>query len=110
MFYIKQNDTSPAIRATLKRPLADGTEAVVNLTGASVRFLMSRECDSEAKVAAAGSIVNAEGGIVEYQWVAGDTDTADTFRAEFEVTYSDNTIETFPNRAYQHVRIAPELG
>ena len=35
-FNIKQNDTSPSIRATLK----DGSNAAVDLTGASVNFHM----------------------------------------------------------------------
>ena len=48
-FFIKQNDTSPALKATLK----DGLDAAVDLTGASVRFHMRPTGDTTAKVDAA---------------------------------------------------------
>ena len=32
-----------------------------------------------------------------YDWQEGDTDTAGTFFAEFEVTNANGTKETFPN-------------
>ena len=62
-FFIKQNDTSPALKATLK----DGLDAVVDLTGASVRFHMRPTGDTTAKVDAAAVIENADNGIVYYK-------------------------------------------
>lgn len=48
---------------------------------------------------------------VRYDWIAGDTDTAGTFEAEFEVTYSDSTIETFPNDGTNiAIKITPEIA
>lgn len=105
-FWIKQNDTAPAIQATLKD--ADGN--VVDLTGATVRFHM-RASDDTTKVDAAASITSPPtGGIVSYGWVAADTDTEGRYRAEFEVTYSDGTIETFPNSEYIIVLIMDDIA
>lgn len=46
---------------------------------------------------------------LSYQRVAGDTDTAGVCRAEFEVTYSDGKIETFPNSEYIQINVMPDL-
>lgn len=106
MFYIKQNDTSPAIQATLK----DVDGAVVPLAGATVRFHMRKQGATTAKVDAAAVIVNDVGGIVRYNWVAADTNTVGTYQAEFEVTYSDNTVETFPNASYLKVKVIDDIA
>lgn len=97
-FIIKQNDTSPAIRQELT---SDGE--VVDLSGASVSFIMEGKFDRTA------SIVDAAAGLVSYSWQAGDTATAGEFRSEWEVTFSDGKVETFPNAGYITIDIRPEL-
>jgi len=105
-FYIKQNDTAPALRATLK----DGDENVVDLTDASVRFHMKAIDGSTVKTDDVASIVTpATDGVVQYNWIADDTDTVGSFHAEFEVTYSDTTVETFPNNGYIRVEITDDI-
>lgn len=105
-FYVKQNDTAPSIRATLK----DSDNTVINLTGATVRFHMRTIGGTTAKVDSAATVVSpATSGVVQYDWVAADTDTVGTYQAEFEVTYSDGTIETFPNNGYIVVEITDDI-
>lgn len=105
-FHIKQNDTSPSIRATLK----DGSGAVINLTDAVVRFHMRLVGATTTKTDSAASIVSpATGGIVQYDWVAADTNTVGSYQAEFEVTFGDNSIETFPNNGYIRVEITDDI-
>jgi hypothetical protein len=106
MFYIKQNDTSPAIRVIVKD--ADGV--VINVTGASVMFHMTEIGSSTPAVDAAGAVVDGTAGVIEYQWETGDTADAGNYNAEFQVTYVDSTIETFPNNTYIKVKITPELS
>lgn len=103
-FYVKQNDTSPAMLATLQ----DAEGNAVNLTGATVRFHM-RSVGGNPVVDAAATIVTPLSGIVRYNWVAADTDTAGTYQAEFEVTYADASIETFPNDGYIVVQIIDDI-
>jgi 5-hydroxyisourate hydrolase-like protein (transthyretin family) len=105
-FYIKQNDTSPAMLATLQN--ASGT--AIDLTGASVRFHMRTVNGSASVVSAAATIVTAASGIVRYSWAAGDTATVGTYQAEFQVTYADATIETFPNDSYISVQIVDDIA
>lgn len=106
MFYIKQNDTSPAIQATLKD--VDGN--VVDLSGATVRFHMRKQGATTAKVDAAATIVDDIGGVVRYNWTSANTDTVGTYQAEFEVTYSDETVETFPNATYLKVKVVDDIA
>lgn len=104
-FFIKRNDTGPSIAGTLERP--DGT--AVDLTGATIRFHMRVKGSGTAKVDAAATIVSAAAGSVKYDWQSGDTDTAGFFQAEWEVTYSDGTIETFPNYEFQEIQIFEDI-
>ena len=104
-FWIRQGDTSPAYEAILK----DDKGKAVDITGASVRFHM-RARGGETKVATSATVVDGPAGKVSHGWSAEDTDTPGAFEAEFEVTYSDGTIETYPNRRYLEVRITAEIA
>lgn len=105
-FYIKQNDTSPFLLATLK----DGNGNLIDLTAASVRFHMRAVGASTAAVDAAAVVVDEDQGSVKYEWQAANTATAGTFEAEFEVTYSGGAIETFPNDGHIRVIITDDLA
>ena len=105
--YIKQNDTSPTLDAILTD--ADGN--VVDVTAASVRFHMQKIGATTLKVDAAATVVDGAAGHVRYTLQAGDTDTPGSYKAEYEVTFLDGSIETFKNTPDQlRVVITPELG
>tara|TARA_R100000654_G_scaffold1381_2_gene5046 strand:+ start:20054 stop:20377 length:324 start_codon:yes stop_codon:yes gene_type:complete len=105
-FNIKQNDTSPQIAATLK----DGSGNARDITGASVRFHMRRIGAASASVTSDATILVASAGTVKYAWQTGDTSTAGSFQAEFQVTFADGGIETFPNDGSIAIDITPELA
>ena len=104
-FYVKQNDTSPAMLATLQD--ADGN--AINLTGATVRFHMRAVGSTQVVVDQAATVVTPLEGIVRYNWAADDTDTIGSYQAEFEVTYFDASIETFPNDGYIRVEVIDDI-
>lgn len=103
-FYIKKDDTSPALRATM----TDGENNAINITDATVVFRMYT-LDGVEKVNSSCSIIDGAAGIVEYVWQAGDTDTTGTFRGEWQVTYTDSTIEKFPNNDYASIVVVADL-
>lgn len=106
-FYIKQNDTTPAIKATLK----DGDGTVINLTDATVNFHMRKVGSSTTNVDASATIVSpATSGIVQYSWSGSDTANTGLYSAEFEVIYGDGRIETFPNSDYIRVEILDDIA
>lgn len=105
-FYVKQNDTSPSMLATLQ----DAEGNVINLNGATVRFHMRPISSQTVTVDEAATIVTALDGLVRYDWKAADTATIGSYQAEFEVTYADTTVETFPNDGYIRVEIISDIA
>lgn len=105
-FYIKQNDTSPAMLATLQD--ADGN--AVNITGSAVRFHMRPIGSTQATIDQAAVIVTPLSGIVQYNWQASDTAAVGSYQVEFEVTYADASVETFPNDGYIRVEITDDIA
>lgn len=102
-FTIKQNDTSPSLLYDLN--LVDGQ----SLTGATVRFHMA-QADGTVVVDAAGDVYNVTEEQIVYRWNAADTATSGVYNAEFEVTFQDGTVETFPNNEYIRVKVFPDLA
>ena len=101
-FYIKAGDTSPALEYKLSPP--------VNLSGASVVFTCRRIHDGEPLVhRQPAEIVDEEIGIVRFDWPATITDPCRA-AGEFEITYADGAVETFPNHTYIEVEITDDLG
>lgn len=105
-FILTQNDTFPPIRGTC----LDENGDPVNLTGASVRFIMQPQDSETDTVDAAGVIADADAGIVYYDWQAADTAVAGSFFAEFEVTYSTGKVETFPRAEPLVILIRADLA
>tara|TARA_R110000868_G_scaffold38420_1_gene134446 strand:+ start:1287 stop:1610 length:324 start_codon:yes stop_codon:yes gene_type:complete len=104
-FYIKQNDTSPSMLAVLK----DGYDVVIDLTGTTVRFHMRLVGSNTHMIDSSADIVEEDNGIVRYIWQTGDTSVVGSYEAEFEITYSDGSIETFPNNGYIAVEITGDI-
>ncbi len=105
-FYIKQNDTSPAIETILE---SDDGSVIIDLTGCDVAFHMTHS-QRDVEITGACAILDEEGGRVRYQWLAGDTSVSGWYRAEFQVTYSDAKIETFPNDGSIWIHVDGELA
>jgi hypothetical protein len=105
-FYIKENDTRPAITANL----TDANDAAVNLTGASVKFNMRVDPAGAVKINLGTAIIeDAEAGQVSYPWTTSDTDTPDDFEAEFQVTFAGGAVQTFPGRNWIAVHIIDDI-
>lgn len=100
---IKRNDTRINLRAVLSNE-----SGPVNLTGCSVRFLMSKR--GFLKIDRQAEIREAQNGQVWFVFEKGDTSEVGGFQAEFEVTFSDGRIETFPNNGYILINIQNDLG
>jgi len=104
-FYIKQNDTSPSILAELK----DANNTPVNLTAATAKIFI-KSVDGTLKVNEDLQIINAALGVVRSDWQVGDTNTVGTYSVEFQVTYTDGAVETFPNTGSIALVVTKELN
>jgi len=105
-FQIKENDTTPSLRAAL----LNGSGDPVDLINTTVKFHMRPIGSSTASIDATASIISVPNGIVQYNWVSGDTSNIGSYQAEFEVTYSDGNVETFPNSRYINVEIIDNIS
>ena len=103
-FTMKTGDTSPIVTATFK----DADLNPVNITGSTVRIHVV-SLSGTTLIDEAMTVTSGPNGVAEYEWQAGDTDTAGTYKVEFEVTYSDNTVETFPNTGHEMLIIKDDL-
>lgn len=109
-FYIKNGDTAPAYVADLVDDV-DSTPAAINLTDAtSVTFKMRLASTTGAPaVDSEATITTAASGRVTYEWQAGDTDEPGEYEVEFEIAWTDGTIETVPNNGYASVIVTDDL-
>ncbi len=105
---VRQNDTLPYFDFTLIKN-SQGTPH--DLTGATVVFSMASEIGETPKIDEGNvTIVDALAGEVRYSFDAADTDTIGMFYGEFEVTFSDGRILTFPEGDYINVNIIGEIA
>lgn len=103
-FKIKRGDTSPAIQIEI-------SPADLNLIGAAAVFNMKRH--GGAVVISRATAVIVTGGdapILRYNWAPADTAETGFYVAEFEVTYADETVETFPNAESLAVSITADIA
>ncbi len=89
--------------------LEDAAGNSFGLAGCSARFHMKAYGATTLKVDAVADITDEDNGRVEYTWASGDTDTAGTYYGEIEVTFADNSVETFPNSGYFTIIIQEDL-
>lgn len=102
----KRGDTAPDFVCVL----LDGTTPV-DLTAASVRIFVRRVSTGVLVVDAAGAIVApATDGRVRYEWGAADLAASGGYVAEWEVTFSDGKIQTFPGRGHLTLEVTDDLG
>lgn len=103
---IKRNDTRPYWPVTLT--FDDGT--VPNLSGGSVRFIARRRSDKQVKIDVAATITNGPAAEVEWRPLATETDEAGHFDVEWEATLADGTVQTFPTRRYDRLKVVGDLA
>lgn len=102
---IRQNDTSPAFTAQV----TDQNGNPLNLTGATVTFVMRALSSSTVTTNAAMSITNPTAGEVLYNWSTSDTLTAGLYMVELHVLNSDSSTYTYPNTGYMSVEVEESL-
>lgn len=104
---IKAHDTWPNWVGQLK----DATGRPVDLTNATSAKLMRLPQGGGALQTLALTFVSPRNsGQVMRDWQTGDNDTAGVFNCEVEVTYSDGSVETFPNTGVYVMTVEADLG
>lgn len=111
-FSIKTGDTGSRIQSILEN--SGGT--AVDILGASVIFKMGPYSGGTLIIAGTAVIdqvgagtVDGSRGQVHYNWPTGGVVTADWYRAEFEVTFTSGTVQSFPNDGYVTIAVTRDL-
>lgn len=109
-FSIKNGDTAPAYVVDLQEDV-DTTPVAIDLTDASSVTLKMRTTGTTGApdLTAAMDVTTAASGRCTYEWQAGDTATAGTYDVEFEIAWSDGTVETVPNSGYLTIIVTDDL-
>jgi hypothetical protein len=102
-WYTVSNDTAATITATLTE--ADGT--AINLTGASVKLLYVESSVGGTATSVACSVSDAAAGIVT---VSPTFEDPGRYLAEFQITFSDDSIRTVPTADTVRLLVRGELG
>lgn len=101
---VKANDTRPFDGVLM----ANGSP--VDLTGVlGIQFLM-RPAGGGALKGGAAVVLDARAARVRYVWQTVDLQTPGVFRAEFQVTFGDGTVETYPNGEYIDIVVMADLS
>lgn len=101
----KQHDTLPTLYATLY-----DQHGVIDLTEAETVRLLIKSLDGSVVIARTCVVVDAVAGKVAYAWAAGDTATAASCQAEFELDFGGGLVLTVPSDTYFTVAILADLG
>lgn len=104
-FTIKRGDTLPVLSDTLV--YSDGS--AVNLTGASVNFVMRPMTALAPTTNAVATVVSPTAGTVSYTFTTGDTAASGVFSACWRVTFSGGTLMTFPTVGQMEVSIEEDI-
>jgi len=102
---LTQHDTAPIFEATLY----EKDDTAINLTGANKVELIAIESDDTIKINTEVTIYNASSGVVKYQWLADNVDTAGTLKAILKITWNDGTVETVPNDGYFEIVVVDDF-
>jgi hypothetical protein len=103
---IRQGDTTPAFTQTI----TDQNGNAVNLTSATVTFVMRQLSSSTPTVNAAMVITDATAGQVQYNWSTVDTATPGVYMAEIHCVLSGGGSYTYPNEGYLEIEVQENLS
>lgn len=103
---IKQHSVLPSFSTTL----LDAHEQPVDLTGCSASLRMVRIGDSSITSGGPVTLVEAEGGIVSYDFTTTDTMVSGSYLATIEVLFPGAKKQTFPYNDYFLFQVEEDLS
>lgn len=112
-FKIKQGDTRPRVETNLAN--AD----LANAAGVwfQMRLKTRRGMPRPKPIRGLATVVDVATGLVRYNWTAIDTEVPGLYDAEWQVTYLDGSVLTFPNQpsenrpqAYHIIEVIPQVA
>jgi len=106
IFRIKTGDTLPVLAVQV----IDSNGDAYNLGGCTAKFIMAKFAGGTTKVNASANITSESDGYVEYRWTTDDTDTADRYEGEFQITTVNGKIFSVPVYPKLYIEIEQDMG
>jgi hypothetical protein len=97
--FIKQGDLYPPLRIDTNADTTGATSTVAKLRKVHGSTILTKTLTN----------TDPTNGILQYQWVAGDTDVPGTYLVEAIVTFASGAIQRFPQRSYLELIIRPKV-
>ncbi|MCA0905126.1 hypothetical protein LCM27_01800 [Ruegeria marisrubri] len=99
---LKRGDTSPSLAWQVD--VAPGQTWV----GANAKFRLRHKNGGQFLIDEDG-VIDTQNNTLTYNWSIGDTDNDGEYLADFQVTFADQSKETFPSDGFIRVKIGPSL-
>lgn len=110
-FFIKRNDTLPAISLKIYDRGCLNERIPFDLTGATgCTFTMVDGCGNYKISSQSGTVVSSSGGTIQYEWADGDTNESGKFKGEFEISYSNGKKLSIPQVGYITIEVFDDLN
>jgi hypothetical protein len=107
---MKQDDTRPVLTRYLLQTIDAATSPIALTAASAVRFIMRHQGAPAVIATGIATITTPASGYVTYTWASGQTATAGTYDAEWEIQWADGGYQTVPNDTYMTVEIVADIG
>lgn len=109
-FEMQRHDRLPSIQATLSADLTGAASVKFIMRKASADWVPDFTGGVSPKVNATATIVTPASGVVRYDWLAIDTDTAGSYVGQWQVTWTAGSKpQSFPTKTYHTILIRADL-
>jgi hypothetical protein len=105
-FYMKAGDTLPTLDSTLLDP----EDHPRDLTDATVHLHLRVPGATTPVLVDTATVLSGVNGTVRYTWPAPQALAPGIYQGEWQVTFEDGNVETFPNYGFFHVVIAEAVS
>ena len=106
IFKIKKSDTKPTINVELQY----NNGSAIDLTGATVYFIMGNLTDYSTYRSGLATITGSTTGQCQYNWNVLDTGSVGTYWGEFQATWGVGSVMTLPNNHNLKIEILEDYN
>lgn len=110
-FFIKRNDTLPALEIVVIDRACLGNKIPFELSGVTAcTFTMTTDCGDMKIMAKPAQIVSYSGGTIAYNWDAEDTNEEGIFYGEFQLHFSSGARMSIPQIGNISIEIGKDVN
>lgn len=110
-FFIKRNDTLPALGIVVIDRACLGNKVPLNLSGVTAcTFTMTTDCGDIKIMAKPAQILSYSGGTIVYNWEEEDTNEEGIYNGEFQLLFSSGSRMSLPQIGNISIEIGKDIN